>query len=85
MDRTLDHSLIALCAAGFILALGLLATTPASDGADRSNAPVSDSAAALDTDGTDSDIRPRRSAKGARRGLALPYFSFAHGLRRVGG
>lgn len=82
MDRTLNHSLIALCAAGLVLALGLLAASPADR---RSADPLPAAATTGDEDGAEGDLHPRGSAKGARRGLALPYFSFAHGLRRIGG
>ncbi|WP_281287419.1 hypothetical protein [Luteimonas granuli] len=31
------------------------------------------------------EVEARTGATAARRGLALPYFSFARGLRRIGG
>ena len=83
MDRKLNHSLIALCAAGLALVLGLLAAHPA----DRVGVAAAEppGAATAADDAAESGLRPPRTAKGGRRGLALPYFSIAHGLRRIGG
>ena len=84
MDRKLSNSLIALSAAGLFLAAALLVATPVGSGGP--DAPLLDTAAAAVQDEVDEDRRDGGSgAKGVRRGLALPYFSFAHGLRRIGG
>jgi len=84
MDRKLNHSLIALSTAGLVLAAALLAGTPV-DRSAHAVAPLLDTPEAGVRDAAEDDLRHRRSAKAARRGLALPYFSFAHGMRRIGG
>ncbi|GGK04969.1 hypothetical protein [Luteimonas terricola] len=84
MDRKLNHSLIALSATGLLLAAALLAGTPLSQGG-PSGANVMDAADATVHDDTEAARRDGRSARSGRRGLALPYFSFAHGMRRIGG
>jgi len=86
MKRKLNASLIALSTSGLFLAVALLAGRPLEDGA----APAVPGVAALAGDSIEEDAteasRPaRRGPRSARRGLAMPYFSFAHGLRRVGG
>ncbi|MGY0612352.1 MULTISPECIES: hypothetical protein [unclassified Luteimonas] len=83
MDRKLSHSLIALSVTGICLAAALLASSPAESDS-RTTGP---SAAAIDAPADDSasGLSGPRASKGARRGLALPYFSFAHGMRRIGG
>lgn len=84
MDRKLNHSLIALSAAGLFLAAALLAGSPAgSDGLSRG--PAVDANGASGFDDAEAERRDRRSARGGRRGLAMPYFSFARGMRRIGG
>lgn len=83
MDRKLNNSLIALSAAGLFLAGALLVATPVDGGRPGTQLPEAPGAGAGDV--ADDDRGPRRGAAGARRGLALPYFSFAHGLRRIGG
>jgi len=84
MDRKLSHSLIALSAAGIFLAVALLAGTPV-DRAGPDAAATADATAAKAHDAPGSARGDRPGARGGRRGLALPYFSFAHGLRRIGG
>lgn len=84
MDRKLNHSLIAMCAAGLALVLGLLAAHPADRAGGAAAEPPGAATAAAD-DAAESGLRAPRTAKGGRRGLALPYFSIAHGLRRIGG
>jgi hypothetical protein len=84
MDRKLNHSLIALSVAGLVLAAALLAGTPvARDG--LTGGPAQDSPRASALDDTEAARLDRRSARGGRRGLAMPYFSFARGMRRIGG
>jgi len=89
MDRKLRNSLAALSATGLLLAFALFAAMPL-DPAGAAPAPLADArgtgagtADALDEAGDEG--RVRRSTRGAQRGLALPYFSFARGLRRIGG
>ena len=79
MNRKLDHSLIALTAIGLGLVAIALFATPAGGPADEGMAPVVESTPAAEADG-----RGRRSRLG-HRGLAMPYFSFARGVRRIGG
>ncbi|MEN1971546.1 hypothetical protein WCE34_04240 [Luteimonas sp. MJ204] len=83
MDRKLSHSLTALSVTGICLAAALLASSPV-EGDGRTTGP---SAVALEAPADDpASGRPApRASRGARRGLALPYFSFAHGMRRIGG
>lgn len=83
MDRKLNNSLIALSSAGLFLAVALLAGTPVGDPGSPGVAGAQPTEAARD------DAAPargdRRGIRAGRRGLALPYFSFAHGVRRIGG
>ena len=74
MNRKLKNSLTALSASAVVLAAALLAGTPTGAG-DRP-----DAAQVAGTDG--GGTSPSRMD---RRGLALPYFSFARGVRRIGG
>ncbi len=76
MNRTLTRSQIALLACGLLLAVAPLAGSPAG----RSTASMD--IAAVDAS---EEVDARSGATAARRGLALPYFSFARGLRRIGG
>lgn len=81
MNRKLDNALIALSACGLVLVAALLAGTPvAPHGGGAPPAPL-----AAGEDGRDGDAFSRTRAKSARRGLAMPYFSFARGMRRIGG
>ncbi|MEN1940588.1 hypothetical protein WCE41_05930 [Luteimonas sp. MJ246] len=87
MDRKLNHTLTALSATGLLLAGFLLVADPVGHTARTAGTPGT-AADAVDPPADDA-AEPRRreggAAKGARRGLALPYFSFAHGMRRIGG
>ena len=87
MDRKLRTSLTALSFAGFLLAVALFAgAQPGPSGS--SAAPLADTGATRAADALDEagdEGRVRRSTRAAHRGLALPYFSFARGLRRIGG
>lgn len=75
MNRTLTRPQIALLACGLLLAVAPLAGSPAGR-----------SAASMDIAAVDaSEEVEARTGATARRGLALPYFSFARGLRRIGG
>lgn len=79
MNRKLDNSLIALTASGLALVAIALLASPALDPASGSDAgPAVESA-------SDADAVERRSRTVGRRGLAMPYFSFARGVRRIGG
>ena len=82
MNRKLDASLIALSASGLFLAMALMASSPVDGG--HAGAAVPGITPDLATDG-DAGTPDQRTGKAARRGLALPYFSFAHGMRRIGG
>ncbi|MGY1529957.1 hypothetical protein [Luteimonas sp. A649] len=84
MDRKLNHSLIALSATGLVLAAALLVGTPP-DSNGLSGGPAQDASPASGLDDAEAARRDRRSARGGRRGLAMPYFSFARGMRRIGG
>ncbi len=79
MNRKLDNSLIALTASGLALVAIALLAAPAFD-----PAPVSGAAPAVES-ASDADAVERRSRTLGRRGLAMPYFSFARGVRRIGG
>lgn len=79
MNRKLDNSLIALTASGLALVAIALLAAPAFD-----PAPVSGAAPAVES-APDADAVERRSRTVGRRGLAMPYFSFARGVRRIGG
>ncbi|MBD7986678.1 hypothetical protein H9645_01375 [Luteimonas sp. Sa2BVA3] len=79
MNRKLDNSLIALTASGLALVAIALLAAPALD-----PAPVSGAAPAVES-APDADAVERRSRTVGRRGLAMPYFSFARGVRRIGG
>ncbi|GHD66734.1 hypothetical protein GCM10007164_05930 [Luteimonas padinae] len=81
MNRKLDNSLIALTASGLALVAIALIASPAfypAPGSRATPVPVVESAA-------DADAGERRSRTVGRRGLAMPYFSFARGVRRIGG
>lgn len=80
MNRKLDRSLIALTASGLALVAIALFAGPAGGPLDQGMAPASGSTTAADAEG-----EGRRPATLARRGLAMPYFSFARGVRRIGG
>ena len=80
MNRKLVRSLIALSASVVVLAVLASAGDPLAPVDPRS--PAADSVAI--TGHGRSGLEPRE-AKIARRGLAMPYFSFARGVRRIGG
>ena len=79
MNRKLDNSLIALTASGLALVAIAMLAAPAFDSASGSGAASTVESAA------DADAVERRSRTVGRRGLAMPYFSFARGVRRIGG
>jgi hypothetical protein len=81
MDRKLNATMMALSASGLFLLLTIMAATPV-DGT-RGGPPATDTAPAFAAE--DADAPDRSRGKAARRGLAMPYFSFAHGVRRIGG
>lgn len=83
MDRKLRNSLTALSASGFFLAVALLAAAPLEPAGSPRGMLADTGTDAADEAGDEG--RVRRSTRGAHRGLALPYFSFARGLRRIGG
>ena len=86
MNRKLQHSMLALSTTAAVFTVLLLAGGPAP--APRPMAATSGSggddaildAASVLTDGT-SDTSQRRHLRHSRALLALPYFSFAQGLR----
>lgn len=85
MDRKLSRSLYALSTSGLFLVALLLVATPVDPGL-----PARDTAAAPRAEASTADAhagaRPERGGTNAsRRGLALPYFSIARGMRRIGG
>lgn len=73
MHRKLKNSLTALSASALVLAAALLA------GAPLGQAALGGPEAYADGGGGTAPSRMDR------RGLALPYFSFARGVRRIGG
>ena len=95
MNRKLQRSTLALSATTALLALMLLAGGPVSPppasiaplaGLDGSRN-LADDASDIDA-GMDPDVArrdQRRHVRRSRAALALPYFSFAQGLRRVTG
>jgi len=87
MNRKLQHSMLALSSTAVVFTMLLLAggpahapqpvaATPLSSGGDA----ILDAASVL-TDGTDESSQ-HRHLRHSRALLALPYFSFAQGLRR---
>ena len=70
MNRKLKNCSIALSAAGLALVALALAGDPV---------------AATPRVDTMADQRERPTSRRAGRGLAMPYFSFARGIRRIGG
>ena len=78
MTRKLNTTLIALLACAACLAAAVLAGAPADDAL----------TAATDVEagaGDAADHPIDRAGAAFRGGLALPYFSFARGVRRIGG
>ncbi|WP_132999887.1 hypothetical protein [Luteimonas arsenica] len=78
MNRKLKNCLIALSASGLALVAAILAGGPVVEHVRPTAAPLAGTA--VDADDQEA-YRPRVD----RRGLALPYFSFARGVRRIGG
>ena len=86
MNRKLQRSTLALSATTALLAMLLLAGGPVSLPA--STAPLVGLDGHRDLAGNDVDATRRdhrRHVRRSRAALALPYFSFAQGLRRVTG
>jgi hypothetical protein len=90
MNRKLQHSMTALTASAAVFGLLLLAGGPPQPmapvapsvifvSADSSPLPVDEAA------DTEADTAASGHQRRARAALALPYFSFAQGLRRVTG
>ena len=93
MNRKLQRSTFALSATTALLAMLLLAGGPVSPPPSAAQALVRlDSARDLADNGGDATVdndaslrNQRRHVRRSRAALALPYFSFAQGLRRVTG
>ena len=87
MNRKLQHSMLALSTTAAVFTMLLLAGGPAPAPRPLAAAALSASddalidAASTMTDGV-SEASQRRHLKHSRALLALPYFSFAQGLRR---
>ena len=79
MTRKLNTTLIALLACAACLAAAVLAGAPVGD--------ALSAAAEVEADGAGypADHPIDRAGSAFRGGLALPYFSFARGARRIGG
>lgn len=76
MNRKLKNSLTALSAGTLLLVAAILAGSPAGPA-------LTDTPLAVAEGGSDKGGSSHSNAN--RRGLALPYFSFARGVRRIGG
>ena len=92
MNRKLQRSTLALSATTALLAMLLLAGGPVSPPLPAAQELVRlDSARDLADNGGDATVdnasrrNQRRHVRRSRAALALPYFSFAQGLRRVTG
>ena len=88
MNRKLQRSTLALSATTALLALLLLAGGPVSPPASTAPLVKLDSSRDLADNDADADANrrnQRRHVRRSRAALALPYFSFAQGLRRVTG
>ena len=90
MNRKLQHSVTALSATAAVFGLLLLAGGPPplampTPGAQSLVAAELVEASSPDIDEGEAATRRLRHQRRARTGLALPYFSFAHGLRTVAG
>ena len=91
MNRKLQHSVTALSATAAVFGLLLLAggpppaTTMPMAGTEALVAVESIEAATADMAEGEPASRRHRHQRRARSGLALPYFSFAQGLRTVTG
>jgi len=87
MNRKLQHSMLALSSTAVVFTMLLLAGAPAhapqpmaATSLSTGDAAILDAASAL-TDGT-VETSQHRHLRHSRALLALPYFSFAQGLRR---
>ncbi|MDG6348242.1 hypothetical protein QAA18_05720 [Luteimonas sp. 8-5] len=90
MNRKLQHSVTALSATAAVFGLLLLAGGPPPmampmPGAEALVAVETIEASPADMAEGESAARRHRHQRRARSGLALPYFSFAQGLRTVTG
>ena len=93
MNRKLQRSTLALSATTALLAMLLLAGGPVSPPLPSAQELVrldsardlADSGSDASTDNDASRRSQRRHVRRSRAALALPYFSFAQGLRRVTG
>ncbi|HEX2595806.1 MAG TPA: hypothetical protein VHL61_05045 [Luteimonas sp.] len=88
MNRKLQHSMLALSSTAIVFTMLLLAAAPApapqpmaATSLSAGDEAILDAASVL-TGGTDEAASQRRHLKHSRALLALPYFSFAQGLRR---
>ncbi len=89
MNRKLHHTVIALSATATVFTVLLLAGTPAQPSPPPARLLMfsSDAVSAIDTvsfiaDPSPTNATQRRHQRHSRALLALPYFSFAQGLRR---
>lgn len=78
MNRKLDNTLIALAASSLALSAIALFAAP------EMPSPGHGGGRAVQASSTDAPVHGDRSMLN-RRGLAMPYFSFARGVRRIGG
>jgi len=90
MNRKLQHSVTALSATAAVFGLLLIAGGPPPvtmpmPGAESLAAVESIDAAAAEVAEGEAATRRHRHQRRVRSGLALPYFSFAQGLRSVTG
>jgi hypothetical protein len=89
MNRKFQHSVTALTASAAVFGLLLLAGGPPAPALAPDMVLVSLDAGLPDADAGDQaaseDVSGHRHQRRARAALALPYFSFAQGLRRVTG
>lgn len=94
MNRKLQRSTLALSATTAVLAMLLLAGGPTLPPSASTAPPLSMLDNAGNVAGSDADLaadgdvvrlNQRRHVRRSRAALALPYFSFAQGLRRVTG
>ena len=87
MNRKLQRSTLALSATTALLAMLLLAGGPVSPPPASAPLVTLDSSRNLADGDVDADAarNQRRHVRRSRAALALPYFSFAQGLRRVTG
>ena len=84
MNRKLQRSTLALSATSMVLTALLLAGGPTIP-PPPANALASVGQADIGVDGDVARLNQRRHVRRSRAALALPYFSFAQGLRRITG